>query len=204
MGTHLIFHRVDDGIGQQNTGLQVEHPHGAVYGIDGQRGIIRIGIVEVFFLAGEQVVEQIPPRHFGGGGIRLRDRRTGRIVPDGLVVLAEHGALLRADQIHQLISAIVVQVDRACTGVLLVTGQLLAGGGVVQAVGIGIHKTLDPAKLNETYNYYSPLLSTEDGIYFYGCYNGPGSSWLYDVLDSDGDVVVSGLRTCENKGKGHR
>ena len=54
----------------------------------------------------------------------------------------------------------------------------------------GIHKTLDPAKLNETYNYYSPLLSTEDGIYFYGCYNGPGSSWLYDVLDSDGDVVV--------------
>lgn len=60
----------------------------------------------------------------------------------------------------------------------------------------GIHKTLDPAKLNETYNYYSPLLSTEDGIYFYGCYNGPGSSWLYDVLDSDGDVVVSGLRTC--------
>lgn len=60
----------------------------------------------------------------------------------------------------------------------------------------GIHKTLDTAKLNETYNYYSPLLSTEDGIYFYGCYNGPGSSWLYDVLDSDGDVVVSGLRTC--------
>lgn len=60
----------------------------------------------------------------------------------------------------------------------------------------GIHKTLDPAKLNEAYNYYSPLLSTEDGIYFYGCYNGPGSSWLYDVLDSDGDVVVSGLRTC--------
>lgn len=60
----------------------------------------------------------------------------------------------------------------------------------------GIHKTLDPAKLHETYNYYSPLLSTEDGIYFYGCYNGPGSSWLYDVLDSDGNVVVSGLRTC--------
>lgn len=60
----------------------------------------------------------------------------------------------------------------------------------------GIHKTLDPAKLDKTYNYYSPLLSTEDGIYFYGCYNGPGSSWLYDVLDSDGTVVVSGLRTC--------
>ena len=60
----------------------------------------------------------------------------------------------------------------------------------------GIHKTLDPAKLDKTYNYYSPLLSTEDGIYFYGCYNGPGSSWLYDVLNSDGDVVVSGLRSC--------
>lgn len=60
----------------------------------------------------------------------------------------------------------------------------------------GIHKTLDPAKLNETYNYYSPLLSTEDGIYFYGCCNGPGSSWLYDILDSDGNVVVGGLRSC--------
>ncbi len=60
----------------------------------------------------------------------------------------------------------------------------------------GIHKTLDPAKLNETYNYYSPLLSTEDGIYFYGCYNGPGSNWLYDVLDSDGNVVVSGCDLC--------
>ena len=135
MGTNLIFHRVDGGIGQQNAGLQVEHPHGAVYGIDGQRGIIRIGIVEVFLLAGEQVVEQIPPRHFGGGGIRFRNRHAGRIVPDGLVILAEHGALLRADQIHQLVSAIVIQADRACTGVLLVTGQLLAGGGVVQAVG---------------------------------------------------------------------
>ena len=43
--------------------------------------------------------------------------------------------MLRADQIHQLVSVVVVQADRACTGVLLVTGQLLAGGGVVQAVG---------------------------------------------------------------------
>ena len=80
-------------------------------------------------------MEQIPPRHFGGEGIWLRDCHAGRIVPDGLVILAEHGALLRADQIHQLVSAVVVQADRACTGVLLVTGQLLAGGGVVQAVG---------------------------------------------------------------------
>ena len=135
MGTNLIFHRVDGGIGQQNAGLQVEHPHGAVYGIDGQRGIIRIGIVEILLFAGEQVVEQIPPRHFRGGGIRLRDRHAGRIIPDGLVIFAEHSALLRADQIHQLISAVVVQADHACTGVLLVTGQLLAGGGVVQAVG---------------------------------------------------------------------
>ena len=80
-------------------------------------------------------MEQIPPRHFGGGGIWLRDCCAGHIIPDGLVIFAEHGALLRADQIHQLISAIVIQADRACTGVLLVTDQLLAGGGVVQAVG---------------------------------------------------------------------
>lgn len=60
----------------------------------------------------------------------------------------------------------------------------------------GIHKTLDPRTLEETYTHYYPLFSTADGLYFYGCYNGPGSSWLYDVLDSDGNVVVSGLRTC--------
>ena len=80
-------------------------------------------------------MEQIPPRHFGGGNFGLRDCCAGHIIPDGLAVFAEHSALLRADQIHQLISAIVIQADRACTGVLLVTGQLLAGGGVVQAVG---------------------------------------------------------------------
>ena len=60
----------------------------------------------------------------------------------------------------------------------------------------GTHKTLDPRKLEETYDYFYPLLSTENGIYFYGCYNGPGSSWLYNILDSDGNVVVSGLRSC--------
>ena len=47
MGPHLVLHRVDGGVGQQHAGLPVEHPHGAVYGIDGQRGIIRTGIVEV-------------------------------------------------------------------------------------------------------------------------------------------------------------
>lgn len=60
----------------------------------------------------------------------------------------------------------------------------------------GTHKTLDPRTLEETYTHYYPLFSTADGLYFYGCCNGPGSSWLYDILDSDGDVVVSGLRTC--------
>lgn len=60
----------------------------------------------------------------------------------------------------------------------------------------GTHKTLDPRTLEETYTHYYPLFSTADGLYFYGCCNGPGSSWLYDVLDSDGDVVVSGLRSC--------
>lgn len=60
----------------------------------------------------------------------------------------------------------------------------------------GTHKTLDPRTLEETYTHYYPLFSTADGLYFYGCCNGPGSSWLYDVLDSDGNVVVSGLRTC--------
>ena len=60
----------------------------------------------------------------------------------------------------------------------------------------GVRKTLDPALLSDTYNYFFPLISTKEDVYFYGCYNGPGSSWLYDVLDSDGNVVVSGLRSC--------
>lgn len=60
----------------------------------------------------------------------------------------------------------------------------------------GTHKTLDPRTLEETYTHYYPLFSTADGLYFYGCCNGPGSSWLYDILDSDGNVVVGGLRSC--------
>lgn len=60
----------------------------------------------------------------------------------------------------------------------------------------GTHKTLDPRTLKETYTHYYPLFSTADGLYFYGCCNGPGSSWLYDILDSDGNVVVGGLRSC--------
>ena len=60
----------------------------------------------------------------------------------------------------------------------------------------GTHKTLDPRTLEEAYTDYYPLFSTADGLYFYGCCNGPGSSWLYDILDSDGNVVVGGLRSC--------
>ena len=139
MGPHLVLHRVDGGVGQKHAGLPVEHPHGAVQGVDGQRGIVGAHIVKFLFLAGKQIVEQIPPRHFGGGNFGLRDCCAGHIIPDGLVVFAEHSALLRADQIHQLISAIVIQADRACTGVLLVTGQLLAGGGAVQADMVDHH-----------------------------------------------------------------
>ena len=60
----------------------------------------------------------------------------------------------------------------------------------------GTHKTLDPRTLEETYTHYYPLFSTADGLYFYASFNGPGSSWLYDILDSDGNVVVGGLRSC--------
>lgn len=60
----------------------------------------------------------------------------------------------------------------------------------------GARKTLDPAALKERYDYCSPLLSTADGVYFYGAYNGPGNSWLYDILDSSGQVVLSGLKSC--------
>lgn len=60
----------------------------------------------------------------------------------------------------------------------------------------GTHKTLDPRTLEEAYTHYYPLFSTADGLYFYGCCNGPGGSWLYDILDSDGNVVVGGLRSC--------
>ena len=53
-----------------------------------------------------------------------------------------------------------------------------------------------PRTLEEAYTHYYPLFSTADGLYFYGCCNGPGGSWLYDILDSDGNVVVGGLRSC--------
>ena len=61
----------------------------------------------------------------------------------------------------------------------------------------GVVKQMDAAALNERYNsYLSPLLTTEDGIYFSASYEGPNSTWLSDVLDSDGNVVIRGLAVC--------
>ena len=130
MGPHLVLHRVDGGVGQQHAGLPVEHPHGAVQGVDGQRGIVGAHIVKFLFLAGKQIVEAVPP-----GCLRLCDGSTGQVIPHRLIELTEHRALFGAGQIDQLISAAVVQADRTRAGVLLESGQLLAGGGVVQAVG---------------------------------------------------------------------
>lgn len=58
-------------------------------------------------------------------------------------------------------------------------------------------KQMDPVELEEKYkNWLSPLLVNENGIYFSACYEGPNNRYLYDVLDSDGNVVLSGLASC--------
>ena len=134
MGPHLVLHRVDGGVGQQHAGLPVEHPHGAVQGVDGQRGIVGAHIVKFLFLAGKQIVEAVPP-----GCLRLCDGSTGQVIPHRLIELTEHRALFGAGQIDQLISAAVVQADRTRAGVLLESGQFLAGGGAVQADMVDHH-----------------------------------------------------------------
>ena len=44
--------------------------------------------------------------------------------------------------------------------------------------------------------YLWPVAATEDDFYFSISYRGPGSTWLYDLLDSDGAVVLAGLGSC--------
>ena len=44
--------------------------------------------------------------------------------------------------------------------------------------------------------YLWPVAATEDDFYFSISYRGPGSTWLYDLLDSDGAVVLARLGSC--------
>lgn len=67
--------------------------------------------------------------------------------------------------------------------------------------GPTLSKTLSMADLTARYGdgfdgYLWPVATTEDDIYFSISYHGPGSTWLYNLLNSDGDVVLSGLGTC--------
>lgn len=67
--------------------------------------------------------------------------------------------------------------------------------------GPELSKTLSMADLTARYGddfdgYLWPVAATEDDFYFSISYRGPGSTWLYDLLDSDGAVVLAGLGSC--------
>ena len=67
--------------------------------------------------------------------------------------------------------------------------------------GPTLSKTLSMADLTARYGddfdgYLWPVAATEDDFYFSISYRGPGSTWLYDLLDSDGAVVLAGLGSC--------
>ncbi len=67
--------------------------------------------------------------------------------------------------------------------------------------GPTLSKTLSMADLTARYGddfdgYLWPVTATEDDFYFSISYRGPGSTWLYDLLDSDGAVVLAGLGSC--------
>ena len=64
--------------------------------------------------------------------------------------------------------------------------------------GQTLSKTLSMADLTARYGddfagYLWPVAATEDDFYFSIRYRGPGRTWLYDLLDSDGAVVLAGL-----------
>ena len=67
----------------------------------------------------------------------------------------------------------------------------------------GTNKNFDLDALKAHYGdayhgYLWPVAATEDTLYFALSYNGPGSTWLYDVLDSDGNLVLEGLGACNS------
>lgn len=67
--------------------------------------------------------------------------------------------------------------------------------------GPTLSKTLSMADLTARYGddfdgYLWPVAATEDDFYFSISYRGPGSTWLYDLLDSDGAVVLARLGSC--------
>ena len=119
------------------------------------------------------------------GTVRVFDRQTGVLLTDTTI-----------DPVEGQIRASVEPEENGWVWITQYDNDNYVDTAVHICGPDGTHKTLDIGALEEAYNYYSPMLATEDGVYFYGCYNGPGNSWLYDVLDSDGNVVVSGLRSC--------
>ena len=119
------------------------------------------------------------------GTVRVFDRQTGVLLTDTTI-----------DPVEGQIRASVEPEENGWVWITQYDNDNYVDTAVHICGPDGTHKTLDLQTLEKAYNYYSPMLATENGVYFYGCYNGPGNSWLYDVLDSNGNVVVSGLRSC--------
>ena len=67
---------------------------------------------------------------------------------------------------------------------------------MIATMVIGIGNQFAVITADDFDGYLWPVAATEDDFYFSISYRGPGSTWLYDLLDSDGAVVLAGLGSC--------
>lgn len=60
----------------------------------------------------------------------------------------------------------------------------------------GLIREMDMKAFSEKYDFIASLLFADGQPYFRARYDGPNGLYLTDVLDINGNVIISGLRTC--------
>lgn len=122
------------------------------------------------------------------GTLRVYDSATGKVLTDTVVEPVEN--LQRTDFYNE--DGGWVWLRQYDNDDYKVTSSTVCGPN-------GTNKELDIDALRSAYGdscYLWPIAAANGQLYFSLSYKGPGSSWLYDVLDSDGKAVVRGLGAC--------
>ena len=124
------FQRRNRRVGPDGTGVHIVDAESAVPGVDVQRVGAQGHVVEVEGVAGGQVVEEVAV-------LPVEHGHAGRVPADGVVKFAQHGAGHVADQIHELILALVgPEAGNARVEIGDKAAPLLAGGRVQQGSGL--------------------------------------------------------------------
>ena len=124
------------------------------------------------------------------GTLRVYDQNTGAVLTDTVVAPIE--GLQRTDLYN--VDGGWVWLRQYGNDNYEVTTSTICGPN-------GTNKTLDLDAIKARYGagfhgYLWPVTAAGGEFYFSVSYQGPGQNWLYDLIDSTGNVVLAGLGSC--------